>query len=83
MTLLEAIETNLPFKIPGMIDYLYVSRGPADPVDFLFWMDSDTKSGQIPVPALFSTNWIVLDVPNNVLEFPGKPVPPNKPDDAS
>ena len=83
MTLLEAIDSGLPFKIPEMIDYLYVSRTPTDVTDFLFWADSGIKSGQIPVYALFATNWEVMDIPNNVLAFPGKPIPPGKPDTAS
>lgn len=85
MTLIEAIlnSNSRPFKLPQMTSYLYVKANRAPNEDFLIWTDNNTKCGGITITALISDQWQYMAVPDNVLKFPIKPIPPNRPDTAS
>ncbi len=84
MKLQEAILSKKPFKIPTMREYLYVKENNNTPLeDFLFWHNDNTRCGAIPLSALLSDKWELMVVPDNVLEFPIKPIPPGRPKGAA
>lgn len=82
MLIQEAIQTGLPFQIPGMNDFIYTKK--SQNVTFFHWVSDHTRCGSFPVEAILSANWMPMMIPDNILEFPGKqPIPPNRPDNAS
>lgn len=79
MTLQAAILSGKPFKIFGIRDYLYVDTDSELKLDYLYWLTDKGKCGIIPVNALLSDKWELIVVPDNLLKFPIKPIPANRP----
>lgn len=83
MDIKAAIRSKRPFKIPKMTDHLYVKPHPNNNIDILYWLTTGKPCGTIPVEALLSENWVLMEIPNNIIKFPIKPIPKNKPEEAS
>lgn len=83
MNLQAAIKTGKPFKMPKMLDYLYVKKDQMTNVEFFHWLSDNTRCSLLPVYAIMSEDWVIYNPPNNILSFPIKPIPANKPETAS
>lgn len=83
MTIQEAIKTGKPFKMSKMSDYLYIKQDQMTRAEFFYWMSDNVRCNLFPVYAIMANDWTLYDPPSNVLSFPIKPIPPNRPETAS
>lgn len=70
MKIQDAIRSQKPFKLKEFNDYLYVKKHPVIGVEHFYWVSDDIACGLFPVYAILSEEWEVMEVSNNVLQFP-------------
>ena len=83
MLLQDAIRSKKPFKLSYMKDYLYVKTDPTSGIEFFFWATDHTRCGVFTVMAVLSEEWLLMEIPDNLIKFPVKPIPQNRPPEAS
>lgn len=67
MTIQDAIRSGKPFKLPRMQSYVVVEVANGKP--YLFWEDNKMAVGIFEVNLILSEEWMVRDLPDNVIKL--------------